>query len=322
MKAGIFVVMDDARRIQDMRDAIGEVVVGYQEPVDLLLVALLAEGHVLLEDVPGVGKTLLARTVAHISGLAFGRIQFTPDLLPSDVTGINVFNPQTRNFEFEAGPVFTNILLADEINRATPRTQSALLECMQERQVTISGTTRPVPRPFFTIATQNPVDMSGTFPLPSAQMDRFLLRIHLGYPTEDDEMQLLDLHPRGADPDSLARQVCDKDALSILQQSAQEVFVSEELREYVVQIVRATREHEALQLGASPRSAIMLASAARALALIRERDYVTPDDIQSLLIPVLAHRIVPSRDTSLRGKDTSAILEEIAGNTPVPVDQP
>ncbi len=293
---------------------------GYDWPIDLLLVALLSEGHVLIEDVPGVGKTLMARTVARVWGLEFGRIQFTPDLLPSDVTGINVFDPEKRQFQFQPGPVFTNLLLADEINRATPRTQSALLECMQERQVTTSGTTRPVPRPFMAVATQNPVDMSGTFPLPAAQMDRFLLRIHLGYPGEADEFDLLTRHPSGANPEADVERVTEADAILRLQELVRSVHLSEELLHYAVRLVRATRERPELELGASPRSAIMLAGASRSLAFLRGRDYVIPDDVRDLLVPVLAHRLIPSRDSALRGRRPDLVLEDIVEEIPAPVD--
>ncbi len=313
--------MTDKRALLKLiREKIAEVVVGYDRAVDLLLVALLSEGHVLLEDVPGVGKTLMARTLARVTGLTFRRIQFTPDLLPSDVTGINIFNPETRSFQFQPGPVFTNLLLADEINRATPRTQSALLECMQEQQVTVSGQTRPVPRPFMTVATQNPVDMSGTFPLPAAQMDRFLLRIHLGYPDEEDEYALLKLHPTGAHPESIVEPIAEPEAIAVMQRQAQDVFLSEELRHYVVGLVRSTREREELELGASPRSAIMLARASRSLAFLRDRDYVVPDDVLELLVPVLGHRLIRGRDAALRGREIDGILEEIAEEVPLPVD--
>ncbi len=306
--------------LRTIRDTIAEVVVGYDWPIDLLLVALLSEGHVLIEDVPGVGKTLMARTVARVWGLEFGRIQFTPDLLPSDVTGINVFDPEKRQFQFQPGPVFTNLLLADEINRATPRTQSALLECMQERQVTTSGTTRPVPRPFMAVATQNPVDMSGTFPLPAAQMDRFLLRIHLGYPGEADEFDLLTRHPSGANPEADVERVTEADAILQLQELVRSVHLSEELLHYAVRLVRATRERPELELGASPRSAIMLAGASRSLAFLRGRDYVIPDDVRDLLVPVLAHRLIPSRDSALRGRRPDLVLEDIVEEIPAPVD--
>ncbi len=306
--------------LRTIRDTIAEVVVGYDWPIDLLLVALLSEGHVLIEDVPGVGKTLMARTVARVWGLEFGRIQFTPDLLPSDVTGINVFDPEKRQFQFQPGPVFTNLLLADEINRATPRTQSALLECMQERQVTTSGTTRPVPRPFMAVATQNPVDMSGTFPLPAAQMDRFLLRIHLGYPGEADEFDLLTRHPSGANPEADVERVTEADAILRLQELVRSVHLSEELLHYAVRLVRATRERPELELGASPRSAIMLAGASRSLAFLRGRDYVIPDDVRDLLVPVLAHRLIPSRDSALRGRRPDLVLEDIVEEIPAPVD--
>ncbi len=311
---------DERSLLKLIREKIAEVVVGYDRAINLLLVALLSEGHVLLEDVPGVGKTLMARTLARVTGLTFRRIQFTPDLLPSDVTGINIFNPKTRSFQFEPGPVFSNLLLADEINRATPRTQSALLECMQEQQVTVSGQTRMLPRPFLTVATQNPVDMSGTFPLPAAQMDRFLLRIRLGYPQEEDEYALLRIHPTGGNPESIVEPIARPGAIEVMQKRAQEVYLSEELRRYIVGLVRSTREREDLELGASPRSAIMLAVASRALAFLMDRDYVIPDDVLHLLVPVLGHRLIRGRDTTLRGREIDGILAEIAEEVPLPVD--
>ncbi|MFW5897259.1 MAG: AAA family ATPase [Bacillota bacterium] len=319
-RRGIVIVTDERSLLKLIREKIAEVVVGYDRAINLLLVALLSEGHVLLEDVPGVGKTLMARTLARVTGLTFRRIQFTPDLLPSDVTGINIFNPKTRSFQFEPGPVFSNLLLADEINRATPRTQSALLECMQEQQVTVSGQTRMLPRPFLTVATQNPVDMSGTFPLPAAQMDRFLLRIRLGYPQEEDEYALLRIHPTGGNPESIVEPIARPGAIEVMQKRAQEVYLSEELRRYIVGLVRSTREREDLELGASPRSAIMLAVASRALAFLMDRDYVIPDDVLHLLVPVLGHRLIRGRDTTLRGREIDGILAEIAEEVPLPVD--
>ncbi len=304
--------------ITRMRDAIAEVIVGYEEAVDLLLTALLSDGHMLIEDVPGVGKTMLARTLAVISGMDFKRIQFTPDLLPSDITGINMYDPHKGEFNFQPGPVFTNILLADEINRATPRTQSALLECMQERQVTLGGVTRPVPRPFVTIATQNPVEMSGTFPLPGAQLDRFLMRIFLGYPTEADEMEVVQRYRRAQSPEERVSAVVGPEDIVQLSQAASEVHLRDDIRNYVVTCVRATREAPGVELGASPRSAIMLAHASRSLALLNGRDYVIPDDVQRLVPPVLGHRLVTSEESWLRGREGEAILGDILETIPVP----
>ncbi len=304
--------------ITRMRDAIAEVIVGYEEAVDLLLTALLSNGHILIEDVPGVGKTMLARTLAVISGLDFKRIQFTPDLLPSDVTGINMYDPHKGEFNFQPGPVFTNILLADEINRATPRTQSALLECMQERQVTLGGVTRPVPNPFVTIATQNPVEMSGTFPLPGAQLDRFLMRIFLGYPTESDEMEVVRRYRRPQNPEERVSAVVSPEDIVQLSQAAAEVHLRDDIRDYVVTCVRKTREAPGIELGASPRSAVMLANASRSLAFLNGRDYVIPDDVQRLVPPVLGHRLVTSEESWLRGREGEAILKDILETIPVP----
>lgn len=304
--------------ITRMRDAIAEVIVGYEEAVDLLLTALLSNGHILIEDVPGVGKTMLARTLAVISGLDFKRIQFTPDLLPSDVTGINMYDPHKGEFNFQPGPVFTNILLADEINRATPRTQSALLECMQERQVTLGGVTRPVPNPFVTIATQNPVEMSGTFPLPGAQLDRFLMRIFLGYPTESDEMEVVRRYRRPQNPEERVSAVVSPEDIVQLSQAAAEVHLRDDIRDYVVTCVRKTREAPGIELGANPRSAVMLANASRSLAFLNGRDYVIPDDVQRLVPPVLGHRLVTSEESWLRGREGEAILKDILETIPVP----
>ncbi len=304
--------------ITRMRDAIAEVIVGYEEAVDFLLTALLSNGHILIEDVPGVGKTMLARTLAVISGLDFKRIQFTPDLLPSDVTGINMYDPHKGEFNFQPGPVFTNILLADEINRATPRTQSALLECMQERQVTLGGVTRPVPNPFVTIATQNPVEMSGTFPLPGAQLDRFLMRVFLGYPTESNEMEVVRRYRRPQNPEERVSAVVSPEDIVQLSQAAAEVHLRDDIRDYVVTCVRKTREAPGIELGASPRSAVMLANASRSLAFLNGRDYVIPDDVQRLVPPVLGHRLVTSEESWLRGREGEAILKDILETVPVP----
>ena len=304
--------------LDKIRKTVAEVIIGYDEVTELILASVLTGGHILIEDVPGVGKTMLARTLAIAMGLDFKRIQFTPDLLPSDITGINVYNPRDGEFNFVPGPVFTNILLADEINRATPRTQSALLECMQERQVTTGGITRPLDSPFITLATQNPVEMSGTFPLPGAQMDRFLMRVHLGYPSGDDEMEIVNRYPRMMHPEEMISPVTNKSEMEELRALASEVHLSDDLREYIVAIVRRTRQRPEVQLGASPRSAIMLAAAARSLAFTRNREYVTPDDVQDLGAPVLAHRLVASEDSWLRGREGEAILEEVLREIPVP----
>ncbi len=312
--------MDESIRksLDQIRNTIGEVIIGYERGIELLLTAFLSDGHVLIEDVPGVGKTMLARTLAVALGLDFRRIQFTPDLLPSDITGTNVYDPSQGGFYFEAGPVFTNLLLADEINRATPRTQAALLECMQEKQVTVGGRTRDLERPFITLATQNPVEMSGTFPLPSAQMDRFLMRIFLGYPSESDEMAVVERYPRMQNPEERVSAVVDREQLQGLSSMTQDIHISEEIRRYIVTIVRRTRQRPEIELGASPRSAIMLASAARSLAFLREREFVTPDDVRDLTTPVLGHRLVASEDSWLRGREGETILDEVLKDIPVP----
>jgi MoxR-like ATPase len=276
---------------QRVREAIGSVIVGKDEAATLLLVALLCEGHVLIEDVPGVGKTMLAKALARSLDLSFQRIQFTPDLLPSDVTGINFFSQQSQRFEFRPGPIFANVVLADEINRATPRTQSALLEAMEERQVTVDGETRPLPRPFIVLATQNPVELEGTFPLPEAQLDRFLLRVRMGYPTRDEERQVArrfyDRNPLEA-----LQPVLRADDVPELAQLCRRVHVSEAVEEYLVDVVRATRLQADVALGASPRATLALFRAAQAVAALEGRSFVTPDDVKRLAGPLLGHRVV------------------------------
>ncbi len=311
-------VPDAQRVITEIKTAIAEVIVGYDKPVELLLCALFSGGHVLMQDVPGVGKTTLAQTVAAVSGLDFERIQFTPDLLPSDVTGVNVYLPDSGEFSFQRGPVFTNILLADEINRATPRTQSALLECMQEGQVTVGGETRQLPRPFLTLATQNPVEMAGTFPLPAAQLDRFLMQLSLGYPSREDELEIVKRSPRSGQSVQLPDPVCDPRTLQKMSDLAEGTFLSEELQHYVVSLIRATRDHVQLRLGASPRAAVMLARASQALAFVRGREYVIPDDVQDLTVPVLSHRLLASEESVLRHRDAASILQQVSQEVSVP----
>jgi len=296
---------------------ISKVVVGKDDALELLLVALLADGHVLLEDVPGVGKTLIAKSLANSIKGTFKRIQFTPDLLPADITGFNVYDQKSGQFRFQSGPVLTNILLADEINRAIPRTQSSLLEGMEERQVTIDGKTYPLPIPFFVMATQNPIELEGTFPLPEAQLDRFLLKISLGYPNKAEEMTMLKRFQKD-DPFVTLGPVADPEQLTNLQQLRKEIRVSAPVREYITDIVAATRNTESLRFGSSPRGSLGLMRASQGLAAVRGRRYVLPDDVKQLVRPVLAHRIILNEEGKLRGEAPEQILAEIISRIPVP----
>jgi MoxR-like ATPase len=306
-----------ARLWKSLRDEVARAVVGAEEPLRLLTVALLAEGHALIEDVPGVGKTLVARAFARALGLEFGRVQGTPDLLPSDVTGSSVL--ADGSFRFIPGPIFTNVLLVDEINRATPRTQSALLEAMQERQVSVDGETRPIPAPFLVLATQNPVELEGTFALPEAQLDRFLVRIVLGYPDEADERAIARRYRAAGEPLDAVGPVMDATALPAIRDAARQVAVSEEVEGYLVRIVRATRDHADLQLGGSPRASVALYRAAQALALIEGRDFVLPDDVSALAGPVLTHRLLVDVDRELRGATAADVISEVLEKVPVGV---
>lgn len=311
----------ELRAITDrIKENVGRVIVGKQEIVELLLVALLTEGHVLLEDVPGTGKTMMARALAASLNAAFRRIQFTPDLLPSDVTGLYIYNQREQEFQFRAGPILSNIVLADEINRATPRTQAALLEAMAEQQVTVEGNSRLLPRPFLVLATQNPIEMEGTFPLPEAQLDRFLMRLTIGYPTAEQEEQIL-LRFERAEPLASLEPVIDVQEILALRDIVRTIKVEESVRRYVVAITRATREHQALELGASPRATLALYRATQALAALRGRVFVLPDDAKYLAPFVLTHRVVISPQTLLRGRTTEAILSEIVDGVPAPVVQ-
>jgi MoxR-like ATPase len=301
------------------RANVERVVVGKGEQIDLIVVALLCGGHVLLEDVPGIGKTVLAKSIARTLDCSFRRIQFTPDLLPSDVTGLSYFNQKEQAFEFRPGPVFTQVLLADEVNRATPRTQSALLEAMEERQVTLEGETRLLPQPFLVLATQNPVELAGTFPLPEAQLDRFLLRVALGYPAEDDERAIVRRF-RTDNPLDTLEPVVDAPELMRLQRLCREVHVGEAVEGYLVGIVRATRTHPALELGASPRATLALYRASQAHAAIHGRAYVIPDDVKLLAPSVLAHRVIPRAQARLRGRALDEVVAEIVASAPVPVE--
>ena len=298
---------------------VARVVVGKDEAIELTAVAALVGGHILVEDVPGIGKTTLAKAFARSVGGTFSRIQCTPDLLPSDVTGVHVLDQRAGTFTFQPGPIFSNVLLVDELNRATPRTQAALLEAMEERQVTLEGTTRPLPAPFLVIATQNPIELEGTFPLPEAQLDRFLLRLRLGYPSEQEEDELL-LRFEGRSPlDELAA-VLSPERLLDLQVVTRSVRVEPTIRGYILALVRATRGHEAVRLGASPRASLALYHAAQALAALRGRDYVLPDDAKHLAAPVLAHRLILNSQARLRGRSELTVLDEVVSGTAVPVE--
>jgi len=297
-----------------------QVIIGKREVIELTLVALLCEGHILIEDVPGTGKTTLAKAIARSLGCSFQRIQFTPDLLPSDVTGIYFFNQKSQEFEFRAGPIMAQVVLADEINRATPRTQAALLEAMQERQVSVDLETKALPRPFLVLATQNPIELEGTFPLPEAQVDRFLMKIKLGYPSEEDENKIL-LRYEQQDPLESLEPVLASSALLELQQLVRSVKVENSVREYLVRVARATRDHPAVELGVSPRGTLALYRTAQALAALRGRDYVIPDDIKHLAPSVLVHRIIIRPQTRLRGRTPDQVITEIVDSVPVPVER-
>jgi MoxR-like ATPase len=294
-----------------------KVVVGKRHALELAVVALLCQGHVLIEDVPGVGKTILARSLAKSLDCSFNRIQFTPDMLPSDVTGVSIFNQATREFEFRAGPVVGQVVLADEINRATPKTQAALLEAMDERQVTVDGTTHPLPSPFVVLATQNPIEYEGTFPLPEAQLDRFLLRLHLGYPAVLDEMRVLE-QQKSTHPINALKAVSTADEVLATAEAVRAVYVSEPLRRYIVEITSRTRQNGDVYLGASPRGSLALYRAGQALAGLAGRDYVLPDDIKFLCAPILAHRLIVTPAARLRELSEERILQEIIEKVPVP----
>jgi MoxR-like ATPase len=292
------------------------VIVGKHAEVRLAMVALLCEGHILIEDVPGVGKTMLAKAISRSIGCTFRRIQFTPDLLPSDVTGLSIFNQKTQEFEFRPGPIMAQVVLADEINRATPKTQSALLECMEEKQATIDGVTHEMPTPFLVMATQNPIEYEGTFALPEAQLDRFMLRLRMGYPKAVEEIVILDEQKRRHPIDELG-QVIDAEELHQMQMATKEIYVDQAIAEYIVRLTGATREHGDVYLGASPRGSINLYRAVQATAALDGRDYAIPDDVKQLAVPILAHRLIVKSQASLREVDPDAIVREVLAQVPV-----
>lgn len=300
------------QRIEQLTANLGRTIVGKADAIRLVLVALLADGHTLLEDVPGVGKTLLAKSLSRSIDGRFQRIQCTPDLLPTDITGTNIWNQRRGEFEFLPGPVFANILLTDEINRATPRTQSALLEVMEEKQVTVDGVSRRVPKPFFVIATQNPIEYQGTFPLPEAQMDRFMLSLSLGYPSEEEELQMLERHQEGLTVSELEPCISTEDILE-LQRLCARVKVEKSLQQYILNLVRASRTAEEVTLGVSPRGAVALQRTTQALAFLEGRDYAIPDDVKFLAPHVLAHRLIPAG-----GRRSQPIVEQLLRSVPIP----
>lgn len=310
-------VQDLARRL---RENVAQVIVGKDSSVDQLLVALFCEGHVLLEDVPGIGKTMLAKTLAASLGISFQRIQFTPDLLPSDIVGVSVYNRKTDDFEYRPGPILASIVLADEINRAGPRTQSAMLEAMEERHVTVDGISHALPYPFFLMATQNPVELAGTFPLPEAQMDRFLIQVAMGYPQREEEREILHRF-RADNPLDRVQPIADAEEIRRAVTICRNVFVHPILEDYLLDLVQATRDESALDLGVSPRGSLAFYRTTQAIAAIQGRTYVTPDDIQQLAPPVLRHRLIPGPDTRLHGTSVASVLEGIVDRVPVPVEE-
>lgn len=311
--------MNAKEKIDVLTDNIEKIIVGKKETVRLTVTSLIAGGHVLLDDVPGTGKTKLARSIARSVNVSFRRIQFTPDLLPSDITGLSVYSPKTGEFEFKPGPVFTHILLADEINRATPRTQAGLLECMEEKQVSLDGVTRPLEEPFFVIATQNPVETSGTFPLPQAQMDRFLMKLSMGFPEKEEEYQILERFAKDEPLETLEPVLTGEDILS-LRKEASMVFASNEMLDYIANIIMATRKNDKILSGCSPRGSLALLRSARALALMAGRNYIVPEDIKELAVPVLAHRLILAHSYAGTAQSQD-LIQNILNEVPVPTEK-
>ncbi|WP_350343393.1 MoxR family ATPase [Proteinivorax tanatarense] len=307
-------------KCKEIKTNISKVIVGKEEVIDQLLVSIITSGHVLLEDVPGLGKTLLTKAFAKSIDCDFSRIQFTPDLLPSDVTGINFYNQQQSEFEFKKGPIFNNIVLADEINRATPRTQSSLLESMEEVQVSVDGKTYRLDSPFMIIATENPVEQQGTFPLPEAQMDRFFMKISMGYPDFDEEMEILNRF-RKENPIEQLTPVVEKSDILKMQEKYTGVFISEDIKKYIVKIVQHTRKHKLISLGVSPRGSLALFKAVQAYAVINGRDYVLPDDVQKMAMPILGHRVVTAGLNKLKGEDSISVMQNVVQEIQAPVEK-
>lgn len=303
-------------------DALETVVIGKRAQLELVLSGLIAGGHVLLEDLPGLGKTLLARSLAQVTGLTIGRVQFTPDLMPADVTGSLLYDQQRHEFEFRQGPIFHNVIIADEINRAPPKTQAALLEAMQEQQVTVDGTSHPLPSPFMVLATQNPIEFEGTYPLPEAQIDRFLLRTSLGYPTAEDDVEIIRRRLRRGTDKTVLEPVVDQSTVVALQASMETVTVDDTVIEYCVALVHSTRDHAQVQAGASPRGVEALVKLARSRAVLSERTYVTPDDVKAIAVPALAHRLMLRPELWVRGVQPESVVEELLRTVPTPPTVP
>ncbi len=309
---------DLSLKVSEIVDEVSKVILGKRETIEKAVIVLLCNGHLLLEDVPGVGKTMLSKALAKTIGGKFRRIQFTPDLLPADITGSSIFNQKSMEFEFREGPIFGNIVLADEINRATPKTQSALLEAMEERQVTADGITHPLPQPFFVIATQNNIELTGTYPLPEAQLDRFFARLHLGYPDKEVEADIL-RSQQTEQPIEFTKQVVSTSELMEMQSLVRQVYVHQSLRDYIVDIVSSTRNSNQISLGASPRGSLLLMNAAQAHAAVKGQEFVRPDDVKAMAVEVLAHRIIPRADLRARGIEAEALIETILNETRAPV---